>query len=115
MPVDGGEHIVRASAPGRAPFSATVVIENESDAQTIQIPLLASAPASAPASASAAGTAPPVPAVAAPPRRTSRGGGARRAMAWTTGGAGLVQWGAAGYFGLQAFRKHAESNSGCPN
>ena len=42
-----------------------------------------------------------------------RGGGTRQSIAWSIGAAGLLQWGAASYFGLRAFRKHAESNSNC--
>jgi len=41
IPVDGGAHVVRATAPGREPFTATIVIEKESDHQTVEIPVLA--------------------------------------------------------------------------
>jgi tetratricopeptide (TPR) repeat protein len=41
MPIDGGEHVVRATATGRDPFATTVVMEKEGDAKTIEIPVLA--------------------------------------------------------------------------
>jgi hypothetical protein len=41
IPVDGGEHLVRATAPGREPFTGKVAVGNESDARTIEIPALA--------------------------------------------------------------------------
>lgn len=43
----------------------------------------------------------------------SRGASAKRTIAWTIGAAGLAQLGAAGYFGLLAFSKHAASNKDC--
>jgi hypothetical protein len=41
IPVEGGTHVVRATAPGKQPFTATVAIANESDARTVEIPALA--------------------------------------------------------------------------
>jgi hypothetical protein len=41
IPVDGGEHVVRATALGREPFTVTIVMGKESDAQTVTIPVLA--------------------------------------------------------------------------
>src|SRR5204862_45389 len=43
IPVDGGEHVVRATAPGRAPFTRTLVIGQESDARVVEIPPLGTA------------------------------------------------------------------------
>ena len=118
MPVDAGKHTVWAGAPGMKPFTTTIVIGAESDAQSVEVPRLTAAQAAPPAVAIASAPAessPPVPAAAVPGKDRARGGTARRAIAWSLGGAGLVQWGAAGYFGLRAFRKHADSNSACPD
>ncbi len=41
IPVDGGEHVVRATALGRVPFTTRVVIGKDSDARTIEVPVLA--------------------------------------------------------------------------
>jgi hypothetical protein len=40
IPVEGGTHVVRATAPGKQPFTVTVTIANESDTRTVQVPVL---------------------------------------------------------------------------
>jgi hypothetical protein len=116
MPVDGGEHVVRATAPGREPFTKTVVIGKESDAQTVEIPVLVVAPMVANAQPGlSSSSAPPAlvlaPAPAAPIDRGPSPGGVRRTLGWALGGAGVVQLGLAGFFGLRAFDKHCANNS----
>jgi len=59
IPVDGGEHVVRATAPGRQPFTVTVVIAREQEQMTLQVPIL---------TALAVPVAPPVVASATPSR-----------------------------------------------
>jgi hypothetical protein len=114
IPIDGGEHVVRAIAPGKEPFATTIVMGKESDARTIEIPPLTVAigatMAPVPEAAPIPVTAPP-----APSEDGSRAGGAQRTIAWTIGAAGVVQWGAAGFFGVRALRKHADSNAACPD
>jgi len=110
MPVDGGEHVVRATAPGKQPFATTVFIAKESDAKTVEIPVLADAPlvaAPPPPEASAAPRLPPAPVV---PQESDPG--LRRTLAYVIGGAGLVQLGLAGYFGWRAFDKDRQYD-GC--
>jgi hypothetical protein len=41
IPIDGGAHVVRATAPGRDPFVMTVIIGKEWDSRTVEIPVLA--------------------------------------------------------------------------
>jgi hypothetical protein len=41
IPIDGGEHEVRATAPDRQPFRLSVVIAAQSDVKAIEIPILA--------------------------------------------------------------------------
>ena len=41
IPVDGGEHVIRATAPGREPFETKVVIAKEADSKTVEVPVLA--------------------------------------------------------------------------
>jgi hypothetical protein len=118
MPIDGGEHVVRASAPGMEPFATTLVLANEGDAQTIEIPPLTTA--------AAAIAAPPAKmpltaaAIAAPAALNSTVGSTsekrnlRRTLAWTIGAAGIAQLGIAGYFGLHAVDEHRRSNDLCP-
>ncbi len=44
VPVDGGEHTIRASAPGYEPHSSTVLIDQEAKTTTVVIPELTPAP-----------------------------------------------------------------------
>jgi hypothetical protein len=44
IPVDGGEHVVRATAPGRQPFTLSIIIGAELEQQTIEVPILAALP-----------------------------------------------------------------------
>jgi hypothetical protein len=103
IPVDGGEHVVRATAPGREPFTTTVGIAKESDARTVEIPVLAT-----PVMVVTPPRVPPAP--AAPPWMTP----AR--LRWTgigTAGAGVVLLGTAGYALATALRAKDASNSEC--
>jgi hypothetical protein len=122
IPVDGGEHVVRAVAPGKEPFATTIVIGNESDVRSVEILPLAAVPSAtvAPgpdAARTVSASTKPAPSamLGARGEAGSRGGGAQRTIAWATGAAGLAQLGVAGYFGLRAFSKHADSNADCPD
>jgi len=94
IPVDGGEHVVRATAPGRQPFTATIVIARELEQKTIQVPILA---------ALAVPVAPPVVAPAATPEplaeaETETFTPARlRALGITSIALGVVAWAGSGY------------------
>jgi hypothetical protein len=111
MPVDGGDHVVRATAPGKQPFASTVVVGKEGDAHTVEIPpLQAIAAVVAPAATSASATV-VAPLVDRGPAPTNR----RRTLAWTVGGAGLAQLGIAGYFALRAADKRHQSDLACPD
>ncbi len=54
IPIDGGTHIIRVSAPGRVPWEGRVTIAKQRDAKTVVIPVLAEEPKPTPP--------PPVPA-----------------------------------------------------
>jgi tetratricopeptide (TPR) repeat protein len=103
IPVDGGAHTVRATAPGRMSWSQSIDVPNEGGAVTIEIPGLALAPPPPPA------PHPPPPSIvlASPPAPE---GNPRRTAAWITGAAAVVQLGAAGYFGLQAISLKSDIN-----
>lgn len=98
MPVDGGEHVVRATAPAHRPFATTIALPAEGGAATVEIPALAPTPP--PAAPPPAADAPTllVTAVAPPPDRKPR-----RTAAWIAGGAGLAQLIVASYYGLETF------------
>jgi hypothetical protein len=102
IPIDGGPHVVRATAQGRAPFVATVVIGNEADARTVEIPVLAT-----PVVVVAASPAVPSPAAAA--AATAR-------LRWVgvgTAGAGVILLGGAGYALARAISAREASKSDC--
>ena len=107
IPVDGGEHVVRATALGREPFTTTIVIGKESDARTIEIPVLAT-PVVVVTSprVSAAAAAPETPMTAATAARLRWGG-------IGTAGVGVALLGAAGYALATALSAKDASASHC--
>lgn len=111
MPIDGGEHVIRATAPGRAPFTTSVVINQERDAKTIEIPVLATpvVVVTPPTFSVAATTTPLVPAETSSPR-------SRRRLRWIaigTAGVGVTVLGIAGYELGSALSKKSSSNADC--
>jgi hypothetical protein len=119
MPVDGGEHVVRATAPGKRSFTAGIVIGNESDAKNIEIPVLADDPTTVTISPVASSSSAPSALVPAPVPATAADAGSprghvRQTVGWALGSAGLVQLGLAGYFGVRAFdKKCPDTNPEC--
>ncbi len=105
IPVDGGAHVVRASAPGRLPWSTIVKLPEEAGAATVDIPALALAPPPPP-------PPPPIerPAALIASPAAAPVGNPRRTTAWIAGGASVVQIGLATYFGLQAFSLKSDVN-----
>lgn len=97
IPVDGGEHVVRASAPGRQPFTASLVIGKELDRRTIEIPILTTSAALLTPPATSTHASSPV-AAAAPVAETETFTPAR--LRWLGIGSvalGVVAWAAGGY------------------
>lgn len=104
IPIDGGEHILRATAPGRDPFATTIVIGKESDLRTVEIPVLTTAVVLVTSSASAP----------AAPSRTAWVSPAR--LRWggiAVAGAGVLVWGAASYALSTAIKARDASNADC--
>jgi hypothetical protein len=71
IPLDPGEHVVEASAPGRKPWRGGVSLGAQSDRQTVKVPVLAALPA-VPVLPSVASTR-ERPAIAAPPPASPTG------------------------------------------
>jgi tetratricopeptide (TPR) repeat protein len=98
IPIDGGEHVVRATAPGRQPFTVTIVIGKELDRRTVEVPILATAVALTPAPPPVAPTVPPAVAPPAPVAETETFTPER--LRWLGIGSvalGVVAWAAGGY------------------
>jgi len=107
VPVDPGEHVVEAAAPGRKPWRTSVVLAGDGTSVTVTVPLLAP---------DREATAAPIgPAQAPlPPRSeaTTRGKGQRTA-GLVTAGVGLLSLGVAGVFALQTRSKVSDAEAWC--
>lgn len=97
-PVDSGEHVVEASAPGRAGFR-TVVRAVDGSALEVVIPDLAILPPSR-----------GIPTPNAP----DEGLGAQRIAAIGVGGAGMIALGIGSAFGVLAITRHDDAAAACP-
>jgi hypothetical protein len=101
VPVDPGEHVIEASAPGKQPWSTQVSIGAERDSQNVEVPVLvaaAEAPATAQQVADVSRSAGPS---KGPPLRT---------LGLAAGGAGVVGLGVGIAFGLHAQTLNRQSN-----
>jgi hypothetical protein len=108
IPVDGGEHVVRATALGKEPFRTTVVIAAEADAQTVEIPVLSTpvvVVTPARVSSPQLAAAPPIAPLLTPDRLRHAGIAAA--------GVGVVLLGAAGYALATALSAKDASNASC--
>jgi len=108
IPVDPGEHVVEAVAPGRQPWSSKVQVAGDAAKVSVEIPKL-QAEAAAPSSAPTVTTAPSN----APPPADSSSGSAQRTTAWVLGGAGVVSVGLGAFFGLSASSKWSDAKGKC--
>jgi tetratricopeptide (TPR) repeat protein len=95
IPADPGVHVITATAPGRAPFQATVTLDAAGGrTEAIEVPLLA------PATTSDAPAAP-------------EGTSTQRLAGYVVGGVGLVAVGVGSYFGLRAISREQDANDRC--
>jgi serine/threonine-protein kinase len=122
FPVDPGEHVIEARAPGRKAFSQTVRVGEGAATATLRVPPLeADASAAVPAEASApsspaASTDPPSSssaAAAASVEADATDGSNRRTLALVVGGVGLVGLGVGTFFGLRAMGKNSDAEEQC--
>ena len=114
VPIDPGEHVIVAVAPGKQRWEGKVVTPDEPGATSISVPALLDASAAPPAP-------PPMPAPAAsgsgPPLATDEGRptwGTQRIFAVVAGGVGVIGVGVGTYFGILTKSKLDDSNgNGC--
>jgi hypothetical protein len=112
IPVDPGEHVVEASAPGKQAWSTHVTIGAASDAKQVTLPALAAVEVQATPVATAAPTPNPPPTDAKPdaaPRSTQKTWGL------VVGAVGIVGLGVGSYFGIQALSGSSQAKQACPN
>lgn len=108
-PVDPGEHVLRAAAPGRVVWESKVTVRASSDRVVVRVPpLVAAAPPPA-----------PPPRIEQPPKIIDRppppsSGATQRILGLGVGGLGLVSVGVGAVFGLSAISKNDRADAACP-
>jgi serine/threonine-protein kinase len=102
VPVDPGEHMIEASAPGRRAWRTTVVVGARSDYKKVIVPSLEREPAKA--------SEAPAPAHGAEAASSWSG---MRIAGVTVGAMGAAALGVAGYFGVRALIYKHDSNETC--
>ena len=110
VPVDGGEHRVEATAPGKAPWQTTAAVKPESDAVRVSVPLLVDAPATG-AAAPPPGSTPPGEA----PKDSVDDGSGMRIAGLVTAGAGAVLLGVGTYLAFDAQGDYDDAAEKCTN
>jgi serine/threonine-protein kinase len=107
IPVDPGQHTIRASAPGKQTWQTVLDVKAEGDAAAVVAPLLdaASAPPAAPA--------PPPADSGVEAQSDTDSGGSRRVIGLVVGGAGVVGLGVSAVFGLVSKSKHDDAGKHC--
>jgi hypothetical protein len=109
IPVDGGAHYIEASAPNRASWDETVLLEGEHHRKTVIVPILD------PLLEGSASAAPPgaPPRASSPPEDASRDADTNTArhVSLALGAGSLLTLGAGVFFGVKAYSKNDASNS----
>jgi len=98
VPTDPGSKTVRATAPGKRPWTKSVVVGREGDAVVVEVPPLVAL------------SQMPIEPVAPVPEED----GSRSTIGYVVGGAGLAVVGVGTYFGLAAFSSWDKRNDACP-
>lgn len=105
LPIDPGEHVVEASAPGKLPFTGKVQIAPNGQNAKLVVPALESAPVA------------PVRAPVAPPPKEaeapSESSVSQRTLGLVVGGVGVVGLGVGAVFGLQSMGKKGDADNHC--
>jgi hypothetical protein len=105
-PIDPGNHVIAANAPGRLPFKIAVELA-KAETKSIDVPPLAVDPnAAARREEPASSEAPTAPVRASP---------ARRIAGEIAIGAGVLALGAGVYFGVRTMSLWSDANAHCPN
>lgn len=113
IPIDPGEHVVEASAPGKQAWSTRVTIGPANDAKQVTLPALAALEAQETPVATAAPAASPPPTADAKPDAGPRS--TQKTWGLVVGAAGIVGLGVGSYFGIQALSGSSQAKQACPN
>ncbi len=119
-PVDPGDHVVEAVAPGKVTWSAHVVVNANGDAKSIDVPALSDQAPATDTVAAADEKAPPLgqlsPDTTAPEVDTApatHGTSHQRTIGLVVGAAGLALIGVGSYFGVQAISNSNDAKKAC--
>lgn len=104
LPVDPGEHVVEATAPGRKPFTTKLTVPAQAVAQTVQIPALELVP-KAPTEPKSG----PMSGEQQPDDKSTRAVAPLRVPGMIIGGVGIVTLGVSGIFALRAGSLNSQS------
>ncbi len=109
-PVDPGEHLIEATAPGHKRWQTRVEVSDGGDSQEVSVPALEEKAddGSSPSTSDDTETAKP-PA----PESPKSGGGTQRAIAYVVGAAGIVSLGIGTGFGIDAVSKSKDAKGQC--
>jgi len=112
IPVDPGEHVIEATAPGKHPWSSKVQVAGDAAKVSVEIPKLqaASEPASTPPASTPVVTTSPE---STPPPSDKPASSAQKLTGLVVGGAGVVGLGFGTFFGLQASSKWSDAKEKC--
>ncbi|HTQ04899.1 MAG TPA: hypothetical protein VMI54_13630 [Polyangiaceae bacterium] len=117
IPVDPGDHELRATAPGRAPWSTHFTTSAEPGTERITVPELAPAqappPAPPPAAAPLAPPQNPVPPPSAPPEPSGGGLDLRHGLIYGSAAVAAVGIGAGIYFGVSTANHASKRDALC--
>ncbi|HEY3500035.1 MAG TPA: tetratricopeptide repeat protein [Polyangiaceae bacterium] len=103
IPVDPGQHVIEASAPGKSTWSAKVEVGAGASSERVEVPKLEDAAAvAAPDSDSPSGA-------------SKSSGSGQRTVALVVGGVGVVGVALGTVFGLQASSSWKDAESACKN
>ncbi len=110
VPLDPGQHVVEAKAPGKKPWNITITVAKESEKQTVQVPALEDAPVPDDPIAVAPTSDPsPTPTDHGPVQEPS-GSSPLPTIGLVVGGVGLVGLGIGAGFGIRAKGLNDDSN-----
>jgi hypothetical protein len=107
IPVDGGDHFVETTAPGRPPWKTSLTVRSERDVSRVAV-VVPPAPADPAPALVARPTEPAAPA-------SQGGGGGRRTIGLVVLGAGMVTLGTSLFLGLDARSDYDAAVAGCMN
>ena len=114
-PIDPGDHVIEATAPGKQRWTKTIVVENRPTTLLVTVPKLEAAPTQA-AQAAAPAVVTPTPAAVAPAYVTKSDEGGWSAQRWvglTTMGVGVAGAAVGTIFGLRARSQNEDSAPHC--